>query len=110
MEILFRRERLRKACESERRLTRDYGRPCAKKIMTRLADLRAAQNLGEMRLLPGNCHELTADRKGQLSIELADGKRLIFEPTDDPPPLDEGGGLDWAETRSINVVEIVDYH
>lgn len=110
MEITFAKGRLRKLCESERALVRSFGKGAGRKVMARLADLRAAPNLEDMRKLPGNCHELTADRKGELALELPDGRRLVFKPSADPPPTTSEGGLDWPQVVGITVVEVVDYH
>ncbi len=107
MEITFADNRLRKCCESQRDLGRVYGSDCAKKIMTRLADLAAAATLQEFRGLPGRCHELTADRDGQFGLDLTGGKRLLVEPTDPPDPTD---GDPWAAIGAVCVLEIVDYH
>ena len=78
--------------------------------MARLADLDAAASLEEMRQLPGRCHELSGDRKGQLAIDLAGGKRLVFEPAANPPAQREQGGLDWEAVDAIRLIEIIDYH
>lgn len=43
-------------------------------------------------------------------MRLAGGKRLVFEPDQDPVPKKEDGGLDWARVTAITVVEIGDYH
>jgi hypothetical protein len=63
-----------------------------------------------MRGLAGKCHELSGDRKGQLGMRLTGGKRLIFEPANDPLPTLDDGGLDWERVDAIRVLEIVDYH
>lgn len=110
MEISFAKSRLQKTCESKSALQRKHGEGCAKKLMTRLGELAAAETLEEMRSMPGSCHELDADRKGQLAIELSDGKRLLFEPAQDPVPEKEDGGLDWAAIEAIRITQIVDYH
>ena len=110
MEVSFATPALKKLCESGTALQRKHGQSCAKKIKTRLTDMRAAPRLEEFRHLPGRCHELEGDRKGQLGLDLADGKRLIFKPTHDPPPLKEDGGLDWRAVEAVQVLEIVDYH
>lgn len=63
-----------------------------------------------MRGLPGRCHELKADRQGQLAIELHGGKRLILAPNHDPVPCKPDGGLDWARVTCVTIIEVVDYH
>lgn len=109
MDVSFGTSRLRKVCQSDKELRRAHGESCAKKVMARLADLRAAPRLEEMRHLPGGCHELEADRKGQLALELSDGKRLILEPLEaKAATLD--GSLDWKLVGAVRVVAIINYH
>ena len=63
-----------------------------------------------MKTLPGRCHELTGDRKGQLAVDVTKNVRLVFEPADEPTPTREGGGLDWEGVKSVRILEVVDYH
>lgn len=110
MEVTFDTPKLQKTCESEKDLQRRYGKPSGTKVMQRLVDLRAATSLADFRRLPGRRHELSGDRKGQLALELAGAMRLVFRPTQDPPPQGPGGGLDWKQVDAVLVLEIVDYH
>lgn len=110
MDLSFANRKLQKECESTSALTRAHGMAAARKLMARLADLTAAASLEEMRQLPGRCHELSGDRKGQLAIDLTGGKRLVFEPAANPPPQKEDGGLDWEGVDAIRIIEIIDYH
>jgi toxin HigB-1 len=110
VDVSFRTSRLQKLCQSDKELRRTHGEDCAKKLMARLADLRAAPTLEELRNLPGRCHELDGVRKGQLAIELAGGKRLILEPLHPGSATKGDGGLDWKQVESVSVIEIVDYH
>jgi proteic killer suppression protein len=109
VEITFATRRAQRFFESEKELRRAHGDRCAKKIMARLADLRAAAALEELRRLPGGCHELDGDRRGQLALELEGGKRLIFAPTASEVRR-EDGGLDWRLVEAVRVIEVVDYH
>lgn len=110
MQISFAKRKLQKTCEEHRLLQKEHGVACARRIAARLADLEAAASLEDFRHLPGGCHELSGDRDGQLALKLPDGKRLVIEPTSDPPPTKEDGGMDWTAIESIEVVDIVDYH
>ena len=78
--------------------------------MARLSDLEAVSQLDELRALPGRCHELRGERAGQLALELAGGKRLVFEPANQPAPRKNDGGLDWTRVDSVRLLEISDYH
>jgi proteic killer suppression protein len=110
LELEFATTRVQKQCSNERALQRAFGDGCARKLRAHLKSLQAAESLEEFRSLPGRCHELTAERAGQLALELPDGKRLIFEPTAEPPPAKADGGLDWAAVRAVRVLSIADYH
>jgi proteic killer suppression protein len=109
VDLTFATPRVQRLFESEKALRRAHGDRCARKLMTRLADLRAASSLEEFHRLPGRCHELDGDRRGQLALELEGGKRLIFAPsTSDVHRAD--GGLDWSRVEAVRVIEVVDYH
>lgn len=110
MEITFRTEKLRKQCNDSRTATREFGPNQARKIRQRLDDLRAAGNLGLFRMLPGRCHELKGNRKGQLSLDLEHPFRLVFEPAHDQQPAQPDLGLDWRTVTAVRVLEIVDTH
>ena len=110
MELVFVTRRLEKLCNSDRELVRAFGPQRAKILRRRLDQLRAAEHLGVMRTLPGRCHELTADRRGALSIDLDGPYRLLFEPAESPPPTKADGGLDWDRVTAIRILEVEDTH
>ena len=93
-----------------KRLVRLHNEHRAKLIRRRLDDLRAAPTLEVMRNLPGRCHELKGDRKGQLSLDLDGPYRLILMSAQDPMPTKTDGGLDWARVTVIAVLEVSDTH
>ena len=62
------------------------------------------------RVPPARCHELTANRQGQLSVDLKHPYRLLFIPANDPVPRKVDGGLDWARVTEIEIIEIADTH
>ena len=94
----------------DRALSKAYGPEMAKRIRRRLDDLAAADTLQTMRSLPGRCHELEGNRKGELAIDLVHPRRLIFAPDHVPLPSKPDGGLDWTKVTAIRVIEVVDYH
>jgi len=110
MEISFKTARLAKKLGSGKELIRSYGKNGARRIQARLAQLEAADTLDDMRYLPGRCHELGEDRQGQLAVDVEQPKRLIFAPTDAPPPEKPDGGLDWSKVTRITIIEVTDYH
>lgn len=111
MRISFKTDKLRKEFENEHALKRNRGPAQAKKIMTRLAQFEAADNLAQLRPpQPGNFHGLSADKAGWLACSLDGNYRLIFEVADDPVPALDAGGLDWPKVTQIRIVGVIDYH
>ncbi len=95
---------------SLKELSQIYGADNARRILKRLNELAAAENLDVMRHLPGRCHELKHDRAGQLAVDVRHPYRLIFEPANEPIPRKDDGGLDWSQVTTIRIVEVEDYH
>jgi proteic killer suppression protein len=110
VDIIFSNRKLERLCNDDRLATREWGRVQAERLERRLSDLRAAQNLGVMRHLPGQLHELEGNLSGRLAVDLAGGDRLILEPAHEPPPRKPDGGLDWDQVNAIRIVEVGDYH
>jgi plasmid maintenance system killer protein len=111
MDIIFNDHKLQRICNDPMLRVKHFGKHRAQTIRRRLDDLRAARSLEDMRNLPGKCHELTGDRKGQFSVKLDGPYVLVFESGDYPRPIQ--GGLDhsaWSQIRSVIIKEIVDYH
>jgi plasmid maintenance system killer protein len=112
MDITFRSKKLEKQLATEKGLTK-LGRDRKAKVRVRLQEFRAAQTLADLApplSKPARCHELTGDRKGELSVDLDHPYRLIFVPNHDPVPERKEGGLDWQQVTSITIEEIADTH
>lgn len=76
-----------------------------------MMELRAAASLADIsRFPPARCHELTGNRKGQLSVDLEHPYRLLFVPINDPVPENKNGGLDWSLITEIEIIKITDTH
>ncbi|MCZ7540379.1 MAG: killer suppression protein [Anaerolineae bacterium] len=110
VEITFDTNKLREECSSFRLSVKRYGERQARKIRQRLDDLRAAATLEEMRYIGGRCHELTGDRRGQLSLDLVQPYRLIFEVANEPIPRKPDGGLDWKLVTAVRILGVEDTH
>lgn len=111
MEVYFRNKKFQKLCNSESVMLCELGKKRATKLQTRLMELRAADNLGQIpKVPPPRCHELSADRQGQLSVDLDHPYRLLFIPANDPIPRKEDGGLDWSAVTAVEILEIADTH
>jgi plasmid maintenance system killer protein len=111
MLIYFRTSKLQKLCSKEREMLKQLGRVMANKLQQRLMELNAAESLADVsHLPPPRCHELTGNRSGQFSVDLEQPYRLLFIPADDPVPLKGDGGIDLAQVREIEIIEIEDTH
>lgn len=110
MEITFQNRKLEKLAENYSKCQQAMGSIRAKLYIKRLNDLYGALSLEDVRNLPGRYHELTNDRKGQWACDLDHPYRLIFEPHENPIPVDEDGKYIWIEIKGVEIIEIVDYH
>lgn len=109
MEITFRRQKLKRACNDPRLLAKEYGKERALKIRLRLDQFLAAQTLMDLAALPAaRCHELQGERRGQLAVDLVHPWRLVFTPL--AWIEKQEGGLDWSRVEAIVIEEVVDYH
>jgi proteic killer suppression protein len=108
MEIDFKNKKLRELCENRKKAEAELGSDGAKKLRTRLSDLEAATHVHE--LTAGRPHPLEPNSLREFSVDLSDGKRLVFEPNHRPIPLNEHENTDWAKVTAITIVFIGDYH
>ncbi len=110
MDVYFGNKRMSKLFSDGKRLKKKYGQEMAEKIMQRLDDMLAADNLAVLMKLPGRHHPLKGDRKGQFACDLVHPHRLIYEPANDPLPVKDDGSLIYEDITEIVIIEIVDYH
>lgn len=111
MEVGFKGARLGKACTDQGLRQRRYGAERAKKILLRLNQLNAAEHLGEVMALPqARCHQLSADRDEEFSLDLDGPYRMIVEITDRPVPRNDDGGIRLTEIKRVTVIDIFDTH
>ncbi len=110
MEVYFATKRLETDLATTDRRIKSSGATVARKLELRLSQLSAAPDLETMRSLPGRCHELHGDRADHLALDVTGNLRLVFRPTEQPPPAKDDGGLDWKAVAAITIVEVVDYH
>ena len=108
MQIAYASKTIQRLCEEDKHQRKQLGEQRAKRLKNRLAELRAVENVSQLRL--GRPHSLTADRAGQYSVDLDGPMRLLFEPTDQPPPTLPSGGIDWQQVSSVRLLEIGDTH
>jgi len=113
MEITFATKGLMKQLSEEKVMVKTFGTIRAKKLKIVLTQLKAAPSLGVFAppmSPPHRCHELSGDRKGQLTVDLGHPYRLFFVPNHNPLPERAEGGLDWKMVTSIVITEIEDPH
>jgi len=111
MDIYFRTKRLQKICSNKNESIKKLGPKMARKLQQRLMELKAAYCLADIsRVPPARCHPLSGNRDGQLSVDLKHPYRLLFIPANDPIPVTQDGGLNWAKVTEIEIVEIIDTH
>jgi proteic killer suppression protein len=111
LDIVFKTSKLRKQCNSFNKARRSFGDSGAKKLMQRLAEIRAAENLQQLMRLPApRCHPLTGDLGGLFSVDLDHPYRLLFEPAHEPLPVDEDGSLDYSRVTRVRIWERKDTH
>lgn len=110
MEVSFKSNKLEKQLTKPIEMAKAFGQ-MARKVDQRVEDLKAAETLEDMRMIPGaRCHELKGNRKGELAVDISGNYRLIFEPQHNPIPKKEDGGLDWKGVTAIKILKVEDYH
>ncbi len=108
MDILFKDDKLERLCREVRRMERELGKPCARKLRARIKDLSAAECMREIRV--GRPHPLRGGLAGCLALDLAGGKRLVLEAANDPVPRRDDGSIEWDRVTAVRIVFIGDYH
>ena len=111
MQITFKNNKLKKIFDSHKELFRVYGEVRGKRIERRMSVLRAASCLEKVPVeKPDRRHALSLNRKGQFAVDITENYRLIFEPSNNPLPLQKDGGLDLNRITDIKILEVEDYH
>ena len=108
MNVNYISDALKNLCGQPKLATQKLGPESARKLQVRLQELFAAQAVTD--LINGRPHALKYDRAGEFALDLHKGKRLIFKPTQQPPPLRDDGSIDWAQVIDITVIGAEDYH
>jgi proteic killer suppression protein len=111
MRVTFTSAKLAKGCSSDRERQRRFGTERARKLKLRLDQMQAAASIAELMTLPGTrCHQLSADRDEQFSVDLDGPYRLIFEVDMNPVPRRQDEGIDLDAIDAVVVIEITDTH
>jgi len=111
MLISFKTRKDQKTFSCEKSLVVAFGPEQANKIMLRLKQIRAAHNLEVLRTISQTrAHELTGNRKGQISLNLKHPYRLIMIPDHENFPRKEDGGLNWGKVTEVKILAVEDTH
>lgn len=111
MEIGFRRASEQAFFRDSAKVRRKYGTECAKKLLLRLTQIRAADSLEVLCRVPqARCHQLGADRSEQFSLDLTHPLRMIVAVADEPVPRLADGGIDRKAVHRLAFIEIADTH
>lgn len=110
MKVTYKNKYLQKCAEDESFSKRKLGPVRSEKYLQRVGDLFDAETLEDVRNLPGNYHELTANRKGQWAVSLDGPYRLVFTPHESPIPTDSSGMYIWIEIKGVELEDIENYH
>lgn len=110
MVIFFETKKMDNEFNAQKLLIRNRGNEQAKKIMIRKSQLESADNMEQLRNIPGHYHALTGNLHGKFAVDLDGPHRLIFEPNESPLPELPAGGLDWSKVTKVTILGVLNYH
>lgn len=103
MEIAFRTKALRTVCLNEKAMDERFGAQAGALLRRWLADIRAAECLGDVPLL-----RLSAgvNRPGETTMKLGSGLFMVVKANHQRPPRLEGGDIEWISVDRILIQRI----
>lgn len=110
MELAFAERELRDLCLNGFLAEQTLGKQVAEKLKARLADFAAVAAVSELFVLPGRLRELSDDRRGQLVVDLSEGKQLVFTGGHAKERLLESGEIDWSCVRRVKILGVEEGH
>lgn len=114
MKIVVANSQLRSSFKSRKSLERKFGHQMAKKIMSRLNSLKAAESLAVFwppYSGPERCHELKGNLKGFFSIDLKHPYRLLITPSERISKTTAPNEVDrWKLIKEIEIRRIENTH
>ena len=104
MDLSFSTQEVRRICKNLRSANRKLGAACATFLHDRLADIDAAQNGSDLKLLPGLFYLDDADG----TVRSALGACVVLEAVVGPSGVmrTTAGHIDWQEVVRLKVVEV----
>ena len=111
MEVSCSTKKLAKLLNCQKEVLRAYGPENGKRLITRLADIAAAETLADLSRLPqARLHEHKANNDEQISVDVKHPYRLMLAPDHPDTPRKPDGGLDWARITRVRILRIDDPH
>jgi proteic killer suppression protein len=105
--------KLSAALNDESECGKQYGTDMTRKIIMRIAVLRAAKSLADFwppKSGSERCHELRGDLSSCFSIDLKQPYRLIFRAIDEENPQENDQLLRWQGIKKVEILSIEDTH
>lgn len=104
MIIAFSTKWLREVCESQSKAERELGLSVAKKLRTRLSELRAATNLSD--IITGRPREFVADGICRIRLCLQKGAHLEFCSNHNSTPFQPNGKLNRESVTRVKILSV----
>jgi len=108
MIIKFGSSKLENLCLDKEKARKKYGKNIAKKLIMRLNQLQAFENLMQVpHKPPFRRHKLKGEYEGCFAVVIEGGFRLIFKPIIEDNSNDN---TDLKKVKKILILEVKDYH
>lgn len=104
MEISFKNRELRNLCASKNRAKHQLGETLASKLMARLADIMAFNNVDE--LIVSQILGSVINSGDHIKIEISAKFNIIFCSNHIETPLLDDGNVDWSNVNRIKILNI----
>lgn len=104
MELAFDSISLREVCESERKALDLLGAEVAKTLRRRLADLRAAENIEDIK---AGCLRIIGNKSADfITIDLCQNYTMVLSANHVQNPVLKSGEVDWSRVRRLKLLDI----
>lgn len=104
MDIEFKNKKMQKIFEDNILLSKKYGSRQAEEIISRINELKAAENLFDISKIPqARLHSLSNNWKNHYAVDVKHPYRLVLFPLN-------GLNKDLRSITSIKIAEMIDYH
>lgn len=108
MEIAFRTKVLRTVCLSAKAMDERYGAEGGALLRRCLADMRAAECLGDVPLL--TLLPMLGSFGDEVAVDVGAGLKVVFKANHKKPPKLAGGKIDWSGVARILIQRIEQDH